>query len=150
MLLPCLAALLVAAAPVPPVKDARDRTAPRVENAWVRSNPVPGRPAAGYLTIRGGGGPDTLLGVTSPGLRIELHSMSMDKGVMKMAKLDSLPVPANATVALASGGNHLMIFGMAGSPKSLPVTLAFGSGATVTAVAEVRSIAAAPAGHGEH
>jgi copper(I)-binding protein len=153
MLLPCLAALLLAAAPAPPVKEAWDRTAPKVEGAWVRSNPVPGRPSAGYLTITGGGAPDKLVGVTSPGLRIELHSMTMDGGVMKMAKLDSLPVPAGAKVALASGGNHLMIFGLTGTPKTLPLTLLFGSGAKVATTAEVRSAAAAAdphAGHGQH
>ena len=149
MLLPCLAALLLAAAPAPPVKEAWDRTPPRVDGAWVRSNAVPGRPSAGYLTITGGGAPDTLIGVTSPGLRIGLHSMTMAGGVMKMAKLAALPVPAGATVALASGGNHLMIFGLSATPKSVPLTLVFGSGAKVSTIAEVRTPAAADphAGH---
>ena len=147
--MPSLAALLLAAAPAPPGKEAWDRTPPRVEGAWVRVNPVPGRPSAGYLTITGGGAPDKLLGVTSPGLRIEMHSMTMDAGVMKMAKFDALPVPAGARVALASGGNHLMIFGLTGAPRSIPLTLAFRSGARVAATAELRSAATADP-HGGH
>jgi copper(I)-binding protein len=147
----CLLLAVPAAAATPPVKQAADRTAPRVEGAWVRAPAVPGRPAAGYLTITGGGQPDRLVGATSPGLRIELHTMSMDAGVMKMAQIESLPVPAGAKVALATGGNHLMIFGLAGAPKTLPLTLVFGSGAKVTTVAEVRApAAAAPDPHAGH
>jgi copper(I)-binding protein len=145
----------LAATPAKPVQEAWDRSAPRAGNAWVRSNPVPGRPAAGYLTIIGGGQPDKLIGATSPGLRIELHSMTMDGGVMKMAKLEGLAVPAAAPVAFAPGGNHLMIFGLATATKAVPLTLVFGSGAKVTTTAEVRTAgAAAPpnpqAAHGAH
>jgi copper(I)-binding protein len=139
----------------PPVKEAWDRSSASVSSAWVRAAAVPGRPAAGYLTIVGGGQPDSLVAVTSPGLRVELHSMTMDGGVMKMAKLDSVPVPAGATVDFAPGGNHLMIFGMTVAPKTLPLTLKFRSGATLTTTADVRAPAdAAPtnphAMHGQH
>lgn len=155
-MLRAIAFLLLIAGPAhaatPAVKEAWDRTNPHAGNAWIRAAAVPGRPAAGYLTITGGGQPDKLVGVTAPGLRIELHSMSMTGGIMRMAKLDSVPVPAGATVAFASGGNHLMIFGMTGTPKSVPLTLNFGSGAKVAVVAEVRAPNAVDphAGHGQH
>lgn len=135
-----------AAAPPPPVKEAWDRTRPRISAAWVRRNPVPGRPSAGYLRIEGGGQPDRLVGAAAPGVRIELHSMSMAGGVMKMARIDALPVPAGAVVELAPGGRHLMIFGLAGAartlPTTLPITLVFASGARVRADATVREAAA--------
>jgi copper(I)-binding protein len=135
------------AAPAP-VKESWDQTAPRASGAWVRLNPVPGRPSAGYLTVEGGGQPDKLIGATAPGARIELHSMTMDGGVMKMAKLDSVPLPAGGKAAFVPGGNHLMIFGLTGAPKTLPITLKFASGATVVTQAEVRAAAADPhAGH---
>lgn len=150
--------LLVAApatAAAPLVKEAWDRTRPHAGAAWIRAAAVPGRPAAGYLVVTGGGQPDKLVSVTAPGLRIEIHTMSMASGVMKMARLDQLPVPAGASVALATGGTHLMIFGIAGAPKTVPLTLNFGSGARVTTTAEVRAPgAAAPAdphaGHAQH
>ena len=145
-----LSALLLAATSPPPVKEAWDRTAPKVESAWVRRNPVPGRPSAGYLTITGGGAPDRLVGVTSPGLQIEVHSMTMTGGVMKMTRIGVLPVPAGAMVILASGGNHLMIFGLGGAARTLPLTLAFGSGLQVMTTAEVRSAAAATDRHAGH
>lgn len=136
------------------VKVAEERTRPHASDAWVRAAAVPGRPAAGYLVVTGGGQPDRLVSVTSPGLRIELHSMTMAGGIMKMAKLEGVAVPAGGTVAFATGSNHLMIFGMTGTPKTVPLTLNFGSGAKVTTVAEVRApnaaapVADLPAGHG--
>lgn len=155
-LVPSLAPAL--AAP-PPVKEAWDKSPATARNAWVRAAAVPGRPAAGYLDIKGGGQPDTLVAITSPGLRIEMHSMSMAGGIMKMAKLDTVAVPAGATVAFAPNGNHLMIFGMAGPPKTplktLVLTLVFSSGAKLSTHAEVRA-AADPAStnppvmHGQH
>jgi copper(I)-binding protein len=116
--------------------------------ARVRLNPVPGRPSAGYLNVRGGTRADKLIAVTAPGARIELHSMSMDGGVMKMAKLDSVALPAGGTASFAPGGNHLMIYGLTGTPKTLPLTLEFASGAKLSVVAPVKAAAADPhAGH---
>lgn len=147
-----VALALLAASPafaVPtPAKEAWDRTKPRVSGAWVRFNPVPGRPSAGYLTIEGGGKPDRLVAASAPGVRIEMHSMSMAGGVMKMGKLDGLAVPAGGVVSFVSGGNHLMIFGLAGAPKSLPITLTFASGAKVATNAVVKAAGAEDhAGH---
>ena len=42
----------------------------------------------------------TLVGVTSSAGTAAIHSMSMDGGIMRMRKLDSLPVPAGSTVKL--------------------------------------------------
>jgi copper(I)-binding protein len=108
-------------------------------NAWVRLNPAPGRPSAGYVTLKGGAKADTLIGATAPGVRIELHSMSMDGGVMKMAKLDKVAVPAGGSASFVPGGNHLMIFGLSDAPKTLPITLTFASGAKVTVNAVVKT-----------
>lgn len=127
--------------------DAANRSAPRVAAATVRLNAVPGRPAAGYLGIEGGSRADTLVAATAPGTRIELHSMSMAGGVMKMAKLDKVPVAAGTRTDFAPGGNHLMIFGLTGTPATLPITLEFASGARVTTTAKVIKAGEDPAGH---
>ena len=102
---PGLAAPPAARTTTTPVKEAWDQTAPRAEAGWVRLNPVPGRPSAGYLAITGGGQPNR--GGARPGVRIEMHSMTMNGGVMAMAKLDGLAVPAGLRIAFAPGGNHL-------------------------------------------
>jgi copper(I)-binding protein len=121
--------------------------APTVAGAWIRANPVTGRASAGYLTITGAARPDRLVGVSAPGLRIEMHSMEMATGIMRMAKIDGLDVPAKARAEFASGGNHLMIYGLAAGTKSVPLTLTFKSGAKVTAAATVRGVTDEHSGH---
>lgn len=139
-----------AAAPARPAP-AKDAGQPRVTGAWIRLAAVPGRPSAGYLTLAGGGKPDRLTAVTAPGARIEMHSMSMAGGIMKMAKLDGLAVPAGGKAVFAPGGNHLMVFDLAGTPKTLPLTLTFASGAKLAIDAPVQAAGSeAPMDHGAH
>lgn len=56
----------------------------------------------------------------------EIHSMSMDNGVMQMRQLDYLELPAKQPITLGPGGNHLMLFGLKHPLKAgttLPLTL---------------------------
>jgi periplasmic copper chaperone A len=148
---PMAYALLAFAAPglaAPAAPSAAASAAPQVRNLYVRLNAVPGRPAAGYMTIIAGAKDDKLVSVTAPGARIEMHSTIKDGGTMKMVKLDSVRVDGGMGVHFDPGGNHLMIFGLKGTPKSVPMTFSFASGAKVEAVAEVRAAGADPhAGH---
>ena len=41
---------------------------------------------------------------------VEIHSMSMDNGVMKMRMLDELTLEPNIPIALKPGSFHLMLF----------------------------------------
>lgn len=99
-----------------------------VDSAWVRLPAVAGRPGAAYFTIHGGAVEDRLMSVGSPqAIRAEMHDMSMDGGVMKMAAIEGgLAVPAKGDVAFTSGGKHVMLFDI--SPQALPggkMTLTF-------------------------
>lgn len=139
------AAVMVAVvATVHPVR-AKD-VAPVVDGAWVRLPSATGRPAGGYLVVKGGKAADALVAVSSPKAeRIEMHSMTMSDGVMRMRAETSLTVPANGSLALAPGGNHLMLFGFDPAVKAgdrVKLTLTFKSGAKVDASAEVRATAA--------
>lgn len=122
--------------------------APAVEGAWVRLSPVSSRPAGGYFTVKGGPKADALVGASSPKAeRVEMHSMTMTDGVMRMRAEKSLAVPAYGKLLFAPGGNHLMLFGVAAGVQpgqTVPLTLVFQSGAKVTTTAEVRA-ANAPA-----
>ena len=56
----------------------------------------------------------------------EIHTMSMNNGVMQMRQLDYLELPATQAVTLGPGGNHLMLFGLRHPLKAgttLPLTL---------------------------
>ncbi len=80
-----------------------------VANAWVRAT-VPGQSVAGaYLDITAHA-PALLVAAQSPVAgKVELHTMSMDGGVMKMRALERLDLPAGKIVKLTPGGPHLML-----------------------------------------
>lgn len=102
-----------------------------IEKAGARAM-LPGQPAGGgYLTIvNEGAAPDRLVSASSPAAgKVEIHTMEMDGGVMKMRPLpDGLEIPAGGTVALEPGGRHLMFLDVK-TPfeegASVPVTLDF-------------------------
>jgi copper(I)-binding protein len=71
--------------------------------------------SAGYLTIRNNGADDDWLVAAASDLarKTELHSMTMDNGVMRMRQVEGgIPVPAGGTVTLAPGGYHIMLIGL--------------------------------------
>jgi hypothetical protein len=60
----------------------------------------------------------------------EIHTMTMDNGVMKMRQLENLPLPAKQAVTLGPGSDHLMLFGLkqplkAGDKVPLTLTVEF-------------------------
>lgn len=82
-----------------------------VDQAWIRLNPNPAGPAAGYLVIHGGEEPVKLLRVSSEGaMRIEMHESAMKDGMMTMKPVENVDVPAKTEVKFAPGGKHLMIY----------------------------------------
>lgn len=84
-----------------------------VDQAWVQLNANPKAPSAGYFVIHGGPEAVTLRAIQTEGaLRIEMHDNVMKDGMMTMAPLDSVDVPAETKVAFAPGGKHLMIYGI--------------------------------------
>ncbi|WP_176484693.1 copper chaperone PCu(A)C [Sphingomonas spermidinifaciens] len=84
---------------------------PRAEGAWVRLPAVAGRPAAAYVTLRGGREAVKLKTMQVPAARrVELHRSMSDGGMMSMTPIDRIDVPAGGTVSLEPGGMHAMLF----------------------------------------
>jgi uncharacterized protein YcnI/copper(I)-binding protein len=87
--------------------------------------------AGGGFNVRNeGADDDRLISAESPAAgRVELHEMTMENDVMKMRKLnDGIVIPAGETVALTSGGLHLMFMDVAepfAAGQTVPVTLTF-------------------------
>ena len=82
-----------------------------VMNAWVKEGIPQASVLAGYFTLIN---PEDeavfLVGVESSAFKeVEIHEMSMEDGLMKMARLDSLEVPSNGMAKLERGGKHLML-----------------------------------------
>jgi len=117
-----------------------------VSNVWARAT-VPGQKVAGvYLELRAQR-PTRLVSVKSAAsASAEIHSMSVEAGVMKMRQLDSLPLPAGETVALRPNGNHIMLLDIKRQLKpgdKIPVTLVVEEGGKrweITVEAEVRAV----------
>lgn len=84
-----------------------------VSDAWVRAN-VPGQSVgAAYMTLNSPQD-STLVYIESPAAgNVEIHSMTMNNNVMKMRKLEELPLKAGKAEKLAPGGFHLMLFDLA-------------------------------------
>lgn len=70
----------------------------------------------------------------------QLHETQMADGAMTMSQVTSIPIPANSELQLKSSGYHIMLMG----PKvtlgqTVPITLTFSDGTTVTADAPVKA-----------
>lgn len=60
----------------------------------------------------------------------EIHTMSMDNGVMKMRQIEALPLPANQPVTMGPGREHIMLIGLkkplkAGEKVSVTLTVKY-------------------------
>ena len=125
-----------------------------VSKAWARAT-IPNRPGAAFLTIENkGAGEDSLVGArTSAASRVELHSSSMEGGVMKMRKVEAIPVPSRGIAELKPGGLHIMLFGLARpltEGERFPITLTFEKAGDIAILAKVKGMTAKSMDHGAH
>ncbi len=108
-----------------------------VTQPWSRATAPRATIGAGFLTIRNNGAQaDRLLSATSPRAeRVEIHTMSMRNGVMRMRPLaHGVVIPAYRVTRLAPGGNHLMLMGLKEpfrEGQRVPVTLRFAKAGAV-------------------
>ncbi len=81
-----------------------------IKNQWVRASNDGQDVSAAYMTIVSN--EDTSLITIDSDVTdvIEIHSMSMENGVMKMRMLDTLDLIAGKPTELSPGGFHLMLF----------------------------------------
>jgi periplasmic copper chaperone A len=124
-----------------------------IEQPWARATPKGATIGAGYMKITNTGTePDRLVGGSAPFTgRLEVHSMTMEQGVMKMRELkDGLEIKPGETVELKPGGYHMMFVGLKQPLKQgedLTVTLKFAKAGTIEVKYPVESVGAGgPAG----
>jgi hypothetical protein len=92
----------------------------RISKVWTREMPGGAKVGAGFMTITNTGKePDILIGGSIPiAGKIEVHVMSMDRGMMKMRRLElGLTIRPGQTVVLRPGSFHLMFLDVAQGPK---------------------------------
>ncbi|MFC3205785.1 copper chaperone PCu(A)C [Aquamicrobium soli] len=128
-----------------------------IEHPWSRETPVGARVAGGYFTVKNNGASaDRLVAVTSEvSAKAEVHQMAVSDGVMTMRRVEGgLEIPAGGTVALESGGYHLMFIDLKRQPRkgeSFPATLTFEKAGSVTVDFAVEGLGESGAdAHGSH
>lgn len=114
-----------------------------IEHPWMRFI-ISARPAAGYFVLHNGtDAPVELTGAVSPACgSLMLHQTREVNGVAKMFPVGSLKVPPGGKIAFEPGSYHLMCVkpkATIAAGKSVPVTLKFSSGRTLTARFPVKS-----------
>lgn len=131
----------------------------KISAPWARATPKGATIGGGYMKVTNTGtAPDRLLGGASDVAgRVELHEMSMDKGVMKMRPLtDGIEIKAGQTVEFKPSGNHLMLVGLKKpltQGERVKATLQFEKAGKVDVNFTIEGIGAqssAPAGHTGH
>lgn len=122
-----------------------------ISSAWARAM-LPNQPTGGaYLTITNNGETaDRLVALSSPRAgEVEIHSMEVVDDVMTMRPVEGgLEIPAGGTVALESGGLHLMFMDVAepfAEGQNVPVTLQFETAGSVEMSIPVRKAGAGAA-----
>ena len=82
-----------------------------VSDVWARAVAPGQTTGAAYLTIANtGDAPDRLVSAkASLSMMSALHASSTENGIVSMAAVDGVDVPAKGKVALAPGGTHIMI-----------------------------------------
>ena len=114
-----------------------------ISNAWARATPGGATTGAAYATIASPVA-DRLVAAASPVAKsVQLHTMTMQGGIMRMRQIAGIDLPAGKPVTLKPGGLHIMLIGL-GAPlkegQSFPLTLTFknaGSKEVTVAVAKV-------------
>jgi copper(I)-binding protein len=117
----------------------------QITDAWARATPGGAQSAAAYVTVESPSG-DKLTGVSTPAAqKADIHSMTMDNGVMKMRQVDAVDLPPGQKVTLKPGGYHIMMTGLA-KPlevgQSFPMTLDFAKAGAKQVTVTVEKIGA--------
>ena len=83
-----------------------------ISDAWVRATAPGQKVGAAYMTLQSPQAVKLFYAETKSADEVEIHSMTMTNGIMKMRKLDDLALQPNKPEKLAPGGFHLMLFGL--------------------------------------
>ena len=119
-------------------------TSLRIEQAWARETPPGATVGAAYLRIVNGGAADVLRGASTPiAKQVELHSSTVENGMMRMRPLPELAIPAHQTVAFKPGTLHIMLIDLARPLKAgerVRLTLVFRNAGPISVDVPVRGL----------
>lgn len=104
-----------------------------VSNAWVQAMPPSQKTSAAYMTIKNNSAREVVLVSASSDVAgaVEIHQMSDMGGMMNMAMVSNIHVPALGSVILRPGGFHIMLINLKKAVNKgdiVPITLHFQDG----------------------
>lgn len=112
-----------------------EKTGIEISSAYIVP-PFPGRDVAGgFFKVTNYGADDRLISVTSPiSASVEIHNHIEDNGVMKMRKVEGVPLANGETIEFKPGNFHLMMYGAAipEGADTVSLTLNYETSAPVT------------------
>ncbi|MEM8937277.1 MAG: copper chaperone PCu(A)C [Pseudomonadota bacterium] len=125
-----------------------------VTDAWAREASAAGASAAYFEICNGGDSADALVGASFAGAAAtEIHETVTDAdGVMSMAPVARVELPAGGSATLKPGGAHVMLMGLTedmAAEDTVELTLTFENAEPLTVSLDVRSLADA-ATHSGH
>ncbi|MBU0556656.1 MAG: copper chaperone PCu(A)C [Alphaproteobacteria bacterium] len=148
-------ALLVGALAAPTLAHSVKNGGLTIDHPWARETAQGQSAGGGFMTITNAGrAAERLVGGSTPvAARVEVHTMSMEGGIMRMRPLkDGLPIPPGGSVALKPGSFHIMFMGLKRPLKRgemVPVTLDFARAGKVTVQFKVEPVSHGGS-HGGH
>ena len=128
----------------------------KIGHPWSRETAKGQSAGGGFLTITNDGKtPDRLAGGTTDiAKQVQVHTMTMDGGVMRMRQLkDGLAIPAGSVVALKPGSFHMMFIGLKRPLQRgelVPVTLHFAKAGKVAVQFKVEAVTYGGPSHDKH
>ncbi len=115
-----------------------------VKNAWSRASAGMANAGAAFMEIHNMGKTDDKLVSASSNISAkgELHTHKMDGDIMKMRRVDFIPVAAGGSTELKPGSYHVMFMGLKNKlieGESFPLTLTFEKAGNVNLTVKVMS-----------
>ncbi len=105
--------LLAACTDAAPARSAPTGAVIEVRDAFVVAPPEGKDVTGGGLSVSITGEPQRLVAArTDVAERVELHTMAMEDGMMRMREVESFPVAEGTPLVLERGGDHLMLYGL--------------------------------------
>lgn len=138
---------------------AQDAPSVAVDDPYARAVP-PGQPnSAVFMALTNTGAADRSLvaAESEAAATVELHTHSMEDGMMRMRRIERIELPTGERVVLEPGGLHVMLIGLAEQLQpgmDVALTLILDDGSRMPVTAPVRRIDGAMGGgmhgHGGH
>jgi copper(I)-binding protein len=136
---------------------AAGNTGIETSGGWIRAT-APGQDQGGADLSITSKQSATLIGASSPACRaVQLHTMAMEGGMMRMRQVKAIELPAGKQVNLRKSGYHLMLIGLKAPLKegeTVPFTLSIRLGnhrvVKIKASAKVTSLTSTEAPPDDH